>query len=151
MNMAYNGTDRFGKDNNFGFFPALAIGYAISQEDFFKNVDWLGRNVQLLKFRTSYGLVGSDVASGDRYLYRQVYKTGDSYTFGEGNNFGVSGIKEGDLGNLNVTWEKARKFNVGVDMNLFDKFSLTFDWFIDKRYDQLVTRNDIPDILGIGL
>lgn len=47
--------------------------------------------------------------------------------------------------------EKARKFNVGVDMNLFDKFSLTFDWFIDKRYDQLVTRNDIPDILGIGL
>ncbi len=36
-------------------------------------------------------------------------------------------------------------------MNLFDKFSLTFDWFIDKRYDQLVTRNDIPDILGIGL
>ena len=104
-----------------------------------------------LKFRTSYGLVGSDVASGDRYLYRQVYKTGDSYTFGEGNNFGVSGIKEGDLGNLNVTWEKARKFNVGVDMNLFDKFSLTFDWFIDKRYDQLVTRNDIPDILGIGL
>ena len=151
LNMAYNGTDRFGKDNNFGFFPALAIGYAISQEDFFKNVDWLGRNVQLLKFRTSYGLVGSDVASGDRYLYRQVYKTGDSYTFGEGNNFGVSGIKEGDLGNLNVTWEKARKFNVGVDMNLFDKFSLTFDWFIDKRYDQLVTRNDIPDILGIGL
>ena len=137
--------------NNFEFFPALAIGYAISQEDFFKNVDWLGRNVQLLKFRTSYGLVGSDVASGDRYLYRQVYKTGDSYTFGEGNNFGVSGIKEGDLGNLNVTWEKARKFNVGVDMNLFDKFSLTFDWFIDKRYDQLVTRNDIPDILGIGL
>ena len=89
LNMAYNGTDRFGKDNNFGFFPALAIGYAISQEDFFKNVDWLGRNVQLLKFRTSYGLVGSDVASGDRYLYRQVYKTGDSYTFGEGNNFGV--------------------------------------------------------------
>ena len=36
-------------------------------------------------------------------------------------------------------------------MNLFDKFSLTFDWFIDKRYDQLVTRNDISDILGIGL
>ena len=105
--------------------------------------------MQLLKFRTSYGLVGSDVASGDRYLYRQVYKTGDSYTFGEGNNFGVSGIKEGDLGNLNVTWEKARKFNVGVDMNLFDKFSLTFDWFIDKRYDQLVTRNDIPDILKV--
>lgn len=87
----------------------MAIGYAISQEDFFKNVDWLGRNVQLLKFRTSYGLVGSDVASGDRYSYRQVYKTGDSYVFGEGNNFGVrSGIKEGDFRNLNVRGESEK-------------------------------------------
>lgn len=151
FSMAYNGTDRFGKDNNFGFFPAVAVGYAISQENFFKNVDWLEKNVQLLKFRASYGIVGSDVASGDRYLYRQVYKTGDSYTFGEGNSFSVGGIKEGELGNLNVTWEKARKFDVAVDMNLFDKLSFTFDWFIEKRYDQLVTRNDIPDLLGIGL
>lgn len=151
LNMAYNGTDRFGKDNRFGFFPAAGVGYAISEEDFFKNVDWLAENVQLFKVRASYGLVGSDVAAGDRYLYKQVYKPGDSYTFGEGNSFSPGGIKEGDLGNRYVTWEKARKFDVGLDMNLFDKISFTFDYFIDKRYDQLVSRNDIPDLLGIGI
>lgn len=151
LNMAYNGTDRFGKSNRFGFFPALSVGYVFSEENYFKNVDWLAKNVQLLKVRASYGLVGSDVTSGDRYLYRQVYKSGDSYYFGEGNNQGSTGIKEGDLENLNVTWEKARKFDVALDMNLFDKISFTFDYFIEKRYDQLVVRNDIPNIIGIGL
>lgn len=79
LNMAYNGTDRFGKNNRFGFFPAIGIGYAISEENFFKNVDWLEKNVQLLKIRASYGLVGSDVAAGNRYLYEQVYKENGNY------------------------------------------------------------------------
>lgn len=151
FSMAYNGTDRFGKDNRFGFFPALAVGYAISEESFFKNADWLAKNVQLLKVRASYGLVGSDVAAGGRYLYRQVYKPGDSYPFGESNNQSSAGYKEDDLENLYVTWEKARKFNVAVDMNLFEKVSFSFDYFIEKRYDQLVTRDDIPNILGINM
>ena len=51
LNMAYNGTDRFGRSNRFGFFPAVGIGYAISEEDFFKNVDWLADKIQLLKVR----------------------------------------------------------------------------------------------------
>ncbi|WP_125042220.1 SusC/RagA family TonB-linked outer membrane protein [Bacteroides faecalis] len=151
LNMGYNGTDRFGKDNRFGFFPAFGVGYIISEENYFKNVDWLVDNVQVLKLRASYGLVGSDVAGGDRYLYRQKYTEGDSYPFGEGNNHTSGGYKEGDLSNLNVTWEKAKKFDVGLEMNLFDKISFTVDYFIDKRYDQLVSRNDIPDILGIGI
>ena len=49
-----------------------------------------------------------------------------------------------------MTWEKARKFDIGLDMNLWNCISLTVDYFYDKRYDQLVYRNDIPLILGIG-
>ena len=150
FNMGYNGTDRFGKDNRFGFFPAAGIGYVISEEGFFKNVDWLAKNVQLFKVRASYGVVGSDAAPGDRYLYQQVYKKGDGYYFGE-NLQGYDGYKEGDLGNPHVTWEKEKKFDVGLDINLFDRISLTVDYFLNKRYDQLVGRNDIPDILGIGV
>ena len=56
-------------------------------------------------------------------------------------------IKEGDLGTPSVTWEKAKKFDVGLDMNLFNKVSFTIDYFLDKRYDQLVTRADVPLII----
>lgn len=151
INMAYNGTDRFGKSNRFGFFPAVGIGYAISEEDFFKDVDWLEKNVQLLKVRASYGLVGSDVAAGNRYLYEQVYQGGSLYPFGDyPDDKMANSIKEGDLGTPNVTWEKAKKFDVGLDMNLFNKISFTIDYFLDKRYDQLVTRSDVPLVIGIG-
>nr|WP_321412222.1 TonB-dependent receptor [uncultured Carboxylicivirga sp.] len=145
---AYNGTDRFGKDNRFGFFPALGVGYSISEESFFKNN--FG-NIQLLKLRASYGLVGSDVAFGNRYLYRQVYQSGGGYVFGEDNNTVYPTIYEGDMGNSLVTWEKARKFDVGIDANLYNKFSFTIDYFHEFRYDQLVTQQDVSNILGIGV
>lgn len=149
VNVAYNGTDRFGKNNRFGFFPAVGVGYAISEENFFKNVDWLEKNVQLLKVRASYGLVGSDVAAGNRYLYEQVYQQSGNYQFGDYPG-DTPIIREGDLGTPNVTWEKAKKFDVGLDMNLFNNISFTIDYFLDKRYDQLVTRADVPLVIGIG-
>ena len=148
FNMAYNGTDRFGKDNRFGFFPAVGVGYSISEEDFFKNSI---SNVQLLKLRTSYGLVGSDIAPGNRYLYKQVYEKGGGYNFGEANERTYDSYREGALGNDLVTWEKAKKFDVGIDLNMFDKLSFTIDYFYDYRYDQLVVKQNIPMILGIGV
>ncbi|HPC26644.1 MAG TPA: SusC/RagA family TonB-linked outer membrane protein, partial [Paludibacteraceae bacterium] len=147
FNLAYNGSDRFGKNNRFGFFPALGVGYTISEEDFFKNKF---NNIQMLKIRTSYGLVGSDIAPGGRYLYRQVYQSGNGYYFGENPQYQAS-YKEGDLGNENVTWEKAKKFDIGLDLVAFKNLSFTIDYFHDYRFDQLVTRYDIPLILGIGV
>jgi TonB-linked SusC/RagA family outer membrane protein len=151
LNMAYNGTDRFGKDNRFGFFPALAAGYSISEEDFFKSAI---PNFQLLKLRASYGLVGSDVAPGNRYLYKHVYKQGDGSPFGPsgGEAGGMQpSYKEDALGNDYVTWEKAKKFDVGIDANFLDKWSLTVDYFHDYRFDQLVERQDISKILGVNV
>jgi len=148
LNMAYNGTDRFGKNNRYGFFPAIGLGYSISKEKFFEESL---PEIQLLKFRTSYGLVGSDVAPGNRYLYKQVYERGSGYNFGEANEKTYDSYREGALGNEFVTWEKARKFDVGIDLNMFDKLSLTVDYFYDYRYDQLVVKQDIPLILGIGV
>lgn len=147
FNLAYNGSDRFGKDNRYGFFPALGLGYVISEEDFFKSDD---SKIQVLKLRTSYGLVGSDAAPGGRYLYRQVYETGGGYYFGE-NPQVQNSYREGALGNENVTWEKAKKFDVGLDLVAFNDLSFTFDFFHDNRFDQLVTRYDVPMILGIGV
>src|SRR5690606_36235911 len=104
--------------------------------------------VDLLKFKASYGVVGSDITFGNRYLYQQVYGNGFGYPFGE-TPIGYPTVYEGALGNPFVTWEKARKFNIGIDGNLFeDKFSFEVNYFYDYRFDQLVTREDVPLVLG---
>ena len=123
------------------------MGWRISEESFFKdNISF----IQLLKIRASYGIVGSDVAMGNRYLYNQIYTaTDNAYNFGQ-SDVTSTAITEGDLGNSSVTWEEAKKFDIGLDFNAFDRFSFTFDWFYDRRYNQLVKRNDIPQILGVG-
>jgi TonB-linked SusC/RagA family outer membrane protein len=147
---AYNGTDRFDKDHRFGFFPAAGIGWNIAEEPFFQ--EKFNNKVDMLKLRVTYGLVGSDVTPGNRYLYKQIYEKDDNgYSFGETPQR-VEAYREGTLGNEFVTWEKNRKFDVGIDANLFhNKISFTIDYFYDFRYDQLVERNDVSQILGIGL
>lgn len=146
---AYNGSNRFvGLQHQLGFFPAVSVGWNVAEEPFFKkNVLF----VDLLKFRASVGLTGSDVTGGNVYKTEQIYTTGTSYSFGETTNSAAT-IQEGDLGNPNITWEKSRKTDVGMDMQLFNgKLGLTVDYFYDRRYDQLITRQDALKILGVGL
>ncbi|MGN6511562.1 MAG: SusC/RagA family TonB-linked outer membrane protein [Chitinophaga sp.] len=147
FNGAYNGSDRFQAKKRNGFFPAVGVGWSISEEPFFKdNIS----SISLLKLRGSYGVVGSDVTSGNRYLFRQEYAPGGGYSFGENHTQNES-IYEGELGNLDVTWEKAKKADIGIDVNLFkDKLSFTIDYFHDIRYDQLVRKGSVPNMLGIG-
>ena len=147
FNAAYNGSDRFAEGHRYGFFPAVGAGWVVSEEQWFKNI--FGEKVDHLKIRSSIGVVGSDVAMGNRYLYNQVYEVGNIYYFGD-RAMQWQGYREGALGNDNVTWEKARKFDVGIDLNLWNSVSITFDYFYDHRYDQLVYRGDVPLMLGVG-
>jgi TonB-linked SusC/RagA family outer membrane protein len=147
FNGGYNGSDRFMSGNRYGFFPALGVGWNISEEAFFKQSF---PNIQLFKLRGSAGLVGSDAVPDSRYLYQQFYYRGSPYSFGEnGNN--TFGIFEGSLGNNRVTWEKSKKLDVGIDVNMFNnKLSLTVDYFNDYRYDQLFYPGSVPLMIGVG-
>lgn len=148
FNVAYNGTDRFAADHRFGIFPAVSVGYNLVKEDFFTKALPI---FSLFKLRASYGLVGSDAAPGNRYVYNQVYNQGGGYSFGQSQQ-GYGTIYEGALGNPNVVWERARKLDIGLDMNLFnDKISVTFDYFHDIRYKQLIKPGSVPLILGVDL
>ena len=148
FNGAINGSDRFQASKRNGFFPAVGVGWNVAKERFFGEVL---PKVNLFKLRATYGVVGSDIAFGNQYLYQQVYYTGNPYSFGASTQ-DVTTIYEGALGNNNVTWEKARKFDAGLDMNLFsDKITSTTDYFHEYRFDQLVTPGNVPQILGIGL
>lgn len=145
---SYNGSDRFQAHKRYGFFPAVSAGYNIANEPFFKNAIHFA---DLLKIRASYGVVGSDVTPGNRYLYAQTYNQGATYSFGETDNEQAT-ITEGALGNPDVTWEKQKELDIGMDMNLFSsKFSMTIDYFNNVRYDQLTTPQNIPLMLGVGV
>ena len=149
LNGARNGTDRFQALKRFGFFPAASIGWNISEESFFKKALPF---INYMKFRGSYGLVGSDdFGSSLRYLYQEVYNASGTYYFGDSNT-SVSGLVPGALGNNDVRWEKEKKLNVGTDIKMLNnKLSATFDYFFNKRYDILTTRETIPGFAGISL
>jgi TonB-linked SusC/RagA family outer membrane protein len=148
FNAAYNGSDRFKASKRNGFFPAIGLGWNAAKEKFFSS---LLPQFNLFKLRATYGVVGSDVAFGNQYLYQQQYYGGTAYSFGTSQQDGNT-VYEGPLGNNNVTWEKSRKFDAGLDMNLFgDKITSTTDYFHEYRFDQLVVPGNVPLILGIGL
>jgi TonB-linked SusC/RagA family outer membrane protein len=149
INAAYNGTDRFAANHRYGWFPAVSLGYNVNKEDFFKK---LFPVFGLFKIRGSYGIVGSDVAPGNRYVYNQYYTQGGGYSFGESPQ-GYNSYAEGSLANPNVVWEKQKEADIGLDMNLLkdNKLSFTIDYFHNIRYDQLITPASVPEILGVGL
>ena len=149
FNFGYNGSENFAPGKRYGFFPAGSIGWVVSEEEFMKKASW----IDFLKVRASYGLVGSDNVSS-RFPYLAFYGGGSGYDFG--NNFGtnVGGTSEGNLANANLTWEKARKLNVGIDFTtLNQRLALTIDAFYEYRFDIITDMNSdgimgYPDIEG---
>jgi TonB-linked SusC/RagA family outer membrane protein len=149
INVAYNGTDRFAAGHQYGWFPAISAGYNITKENYFKR---LTSAFSLLKVRGSYGIVGSDIAQGNKYIYNQVYiQNSNQYNFGTSPN-NYNQYYEGALSNGNVGWEQQKELDLGLDINMFkDHLSFTADYFHNIRYNQLIIPNNVPLILGVGL
>ena len=151
FNFGYNGSENFAKGKRYGFFPAGALGWVISNEKFMEGTkDWLS----MLKVRGSMGIVGNDKLGSARFLYLPLYGGGSSYRFGEQNfENSQNGLREGRLANEDVTWEKSRKTNIGFDLGILgNRLNLAIDLFEDYRYD-IITElgsNQIgfPDIVG---
>lgn len=152
INMGYNGSNQFAEGHRYALFPAFSAGWVISEEGFWKeNVPF----IDFFKIRGSYGEVGNDKLGGQAYLYQHVYNPGNAnfgnYNFGTTPQ-GLNGYTEGRLGNELVTWERARKSNVGLDLRLLKgKLTLSADYFREDRRNILLTNQSIPNVLGIGL
>jgi len=144
FNSAYNGSDRFSADNRYGFFPAISAGWNIAEESFFKkNIQFVNR----LKIRGSYGLVGNDKLGGFAYYYQQTYSApGSIVFFGNPNANTGNAVYEGTLGNMLVSWEKEKKFDLGLEMSFFaNKLNATVEYFNNNRYDILTDRSGRTD------
>lgn len=156
FNFGYNGSERLTKAYRYGFFPAGSVGWVISNENFWEPL----RNVVTnMKIRASYGLVGSDDLArpdGTYYLYMDQLTNNDlnymGWTTGDGYSsyLGSSPLIRYYALN-NVTWEKSRKFDVGVDFTLFRNLHGTFEYFREDRYDIFMQRGSWPWSLGYGL
>ncbi|WP_460635852.1 SusC/RagA family TonB-linked outer membrane protein [Larkinella harenae] len=142
----YDGSYFFAPENRFGFFPAFSLGWRLSEENFIKqNVRWIDN----LKLRGSYGEVGA--LAGSAFQYMSTYSVaGPAYVIG-GN--AVQAIRERNQPNPNITWERAKKTDVGIEATLWKGLiSLEADYFYEKRSNMLVNPDVIvPSEYGIGL
>lgn len=148
-NGAYNGSEKFSKDNRFAFFNSGAVGWMVSEEKWWKPIlPYVG----MLKLRYSYGEVGDDNV-GSRWLYATQWGYGGNINTGLDPDVRspYTWYKETMVGNLDVHWEKAVKQNFGIDYSLFDGLLAgSLDFFHENRKDILVSgdRRSVPEYFG---
>ena len=151
-NFGYTGSETFASGHRFGFFPAVGLGYYISNESFYP--EQLKKYVSKLKLRASIGRTGNDNTGTSRFLYRPTYNTGaagfnQGMTSGGGSNGLGAGITEGRFANNELSWEIEEKQNYGVDFGLFNnKIEIIADYFNSTRSDILLQRRTVPSSAG---
>ena len=152
FNFGYNGSENFAKGKRFGFFPSFAIGWLLSEEPWMESMK---KTFDKIKFRASIGLAGDDnIGSNRRFAYlTKIDQGGDwsGYTWGTTGqrDFRNSGIREGEYGVTNLTWETVLKKNFGVELSMFNMIDFNFDIFKENRKDIFMRRNSMPTQSGI--
>ena len=145
----YNGSENFPSGKRFGFFPSMALGWNLKGENFLQQVDFIDN----LKLRGSYGEVGNDRVGYRRFMYLSPVNYGGEYVFGGLSPIAVPSLQFGVLPNINVSWERAKKTNFGVDADFMNyKFGVKLDVFFEKRNNILAQRSEsVPLFFGAEL
>jgi TonB-linked SusC/RagA family outer membrane protein len=137
-------SSRFAKGNRASIFPSVNLGWLVSEEAF---MEPLQNTISNLKLRTTYGILGNQNVTA--YQYRTTYFNYPS-AYGFSNQpVGGAGF---NLGNEDLTWEKAATLNLGVDLGFFNNsLTASFDYFNKVTSDILQPRYDVPRLFGAGL
>lgn len=145
VNIGFNGSENFPKGQRMGFFPAVALGWVVSNEGFLKDNSVL----TWLKLRASYGRVGSDQIRSTRFAYLSTLKDADGTSdFGLNFNKGIGGLAEDQLAAQNITWETASKYNVGLELGFWNAFRATLEGFYEKR-SNIFIQPQVSEIAGL--
>lgn len=147
LTYSYQGANLYAPGRQYGLFPAGSVAWILSNEDFLKG----SALVSHLKLRASYGLLGhASIVGNKRFAYTQDYRYSGGYYLGP-NNTSVSGKMEDSVADIDRTWEKEKRLNLGAELTLWGKLGLEADWFVGKRSDILVPPTaDIPGVLGMS-
>ncbi|MBQ7894014.1 MAG: TonB-dependent receptor [Alistipes sp.] len=149
LNFGYNGSERFARHERYGFFPAAGVTWNISSEPFWRGV---AKVIDKLRLKATYGLVGNDAISSNRFFYLSdvnMNDTGKNVWYGTDFNVIRPGITVRRYSNNDITWEIARKLNLGFEMRLFDKVELQVDYFTENRSNILLERTNLPSSMGL--
>lgn len=131
--MRADGSDRFGADNRFGYFPSGAVAWRVSEEAFMKEQNLFSN----LKLRLSLGQTGNSEIGGNSFGYYTT--TGNMYVIG---GRLLTGVTESQIANPKLKWETTTEFNIGVDFGFLDnRLSGTFEYYRKTIGDLLDSRN----------
>jgi len=150
LNFGFNGSEKFSKQNRFGFFPSAGLGWVVSNEKFFTKQ--MKKAVSMLKFKATYGLVGNDAISSNRFYYLSSVNLNDGgkgHVWGEDFGNSYNGYNINNYANPDVTWEVAEKMNLGLELGLFGKANLQVDYFTENRSNIYMWRDYIPASMGL--
>jgi len=138
-NFRYDGSSRFAKGNQWGFFPSFSAGWRLNTEPFLRDVNWVNE----LKLRASYGELGNERI--DLFRYVNLISLGADYPFGSNVSSGAAVTNYNDP---NITWETTTMANIGIDASLFNnKVSLTMEAF-RKRTTDILQAVILPQQVG---
>lgn len=154
LNFGYNGSENFAPGKRFGFFPAVAVGWIVSQEKFMQPLSDVISN---LKLRATWGKAGnSSIGRVEDKNYRRfayistIVDTG-YYYWGTDANVYRLGRSEGEIGVPNLTWETVTKMNAGIDLGLWNNsVNFTLDVFKESREDIFMQRKNVPGSAGFN-
>lgn len=150
-NFGYNGSERFAKNNRFGFFPSVGLAWNVHNEKFWENYHG---PITKLKFRATTGLAGNDQigAAADRFFYLSNVNLNDDgfgSTFGDNYAYRRPGVSISRYANYGITWEKSRKNNLGMDLTLWNSLNVIVDVYHERRSNILMQRAYIPTTMGL--
>lgn len=139
-NFRYDGSSRFAKGHQYGFFPSFSLGWRISNEAFWET---LKEAVNEFKLRGSWGEVGSQQVG--LYSFMKTYNQ-RNYLF---NETLATGYLQTSLASEDISWETTNQLNLGLDAYLFDsKLNFSFDYY-KKRTEDILLLVPIPSIIGL--
>ena len=146
-NLRYDGSSRFRSDDRWGFFPSASLGWNIAREEFFQPATHI---MNTLKLRASYGSLGNQNTTA-------LYPTYTVMGTGTSDKWLMNGVKPNiawapALVSYDLTWEKIRTWNVGIDIGLFNnRLTGSFDYFIRNTNDMVGPSEKLPATLGIAV
>ena len=148
-NFGFNGSERFHRDNRWGFFPSGGVGWMISREPWYEDAP-ISNVMNLLQLRATYGLSGNDNIARHRFFHMShVNMNAGGYTFGTEFNHTRPGISVVRYANPEIGWEVARVMNLGLEMQFFNSLNINANYFTQQRTNILQSREDIPSTMGL--
>lgn len=146
FNFGYNGSENFKRGYRFGFFPAVAVGWMLTNEEWMAP---LTNTLSKFKIRGSWGIVGNDqIVQNRRFAYISTISSVPGYNFGYTNNISYGGYREGDFGIEDMTWETSEKMDIGIELGFWESIDLQIDLFKEHRSNIFMQRKTIPEISG---